>query len=153
MEVSFPQGPPRCFSCMCTRSVGILILPFTLLRASPCHCWHGVMQAAFWVRHPGWAGGRECADGIKPGGCDWCHQGVWELGSAGWAGCVTMQMGRVAQGGDAGGGQEGRDARLLGTQLPLGRAHTAPGQALFEPAKPQHAACFYFWVPQSPEMS
>lgn len=22
-----------------------------------------------------------------------------------------------------------------------------------EPAKPQHPSCFYFWVPQNPEMS
>lgn len=150
MEVSFPQGPPRCFSCVCTRSVGILILPFTLLRASPRHCWHRVMQAAFWGRHPGWAGSRECADGIKPGGCDWCHRGVWELGSAGWAGCVTVQMGRVAQGGDAGGGQEGRDARLLGTQLPLGRAHTAPGQALFRASKTTARCLLLFLGPTKP---
>lgn len=54
------------------------------------------------------------------------------------------------EGGDAGGGQEGCDARLLGTQLPLGRAHTAPGQALFRASKTTARCLLLFLGPTKP---
>lgn len=76
---------------------------------------------------------------------NWAVLGGQDVSPCRWGGWHRVAMQGVAR----------RDVMLVcwAHNCPWVELTQPQDKRYLEPAKPQHAACFYFWVPQSPEMS